>query len=605
MRARPFSRFVGVALAVLALDALAALAASDVATPPATWLLDQVKILSAADMEGRASGTPGGERAARHIATVFRDVGLAPSGDGGGYLQSFSVPTGIRLGDHNMLGIAASPPRALTIGQDWTPLAVSSDGNVDAEVVFAGYGITAPDLRWDDYADVDARGKVVVAFMREPRPSDPASPFRKPDAYHFSERSHKILNAREHGARGILLVAHPLSDRDELPALTGITQPSGILAAAVTRDAATRLVRSTGQDLRGLASAIDGPFAPHSIALPGVRVKLAVRLVREHGTTANVVALLRGTDRTLRDEAIVVGAHYDHLGRGGEGSLAPDQVGAIHHGADDNASGTTVVMALAKAFAASGGLPRTLVFAAFSGEEMGLLGSAEYVKRPAVPLDRTVLMLNLDMVGRLRDTLYVSGVDSGTGLRALVEASARALGVPVELRGDPFARSDHTTFYASRRPVLFFFTGAHPDYHRPSDTWDRVNIGGLATVTSLAARVVTAVATTPAPPAYVRIEGGAPARDRGNYGPFFGVVPEFSERKEPGVKVAGVRPGSPAEKAGVRQGDVIVRFAGVTVKTLDDFTFALRGRRAGDRVDVTVVRDGHEQEVAATLEERR
>ncbi|HEV8642631.1 MAG TPA: M20/M25/M40 family metallo-hydrolase [Methylomirabilota bacterium] len=586
--------------------------------PAPDWLIDQVRVLSAPEMEGRASGTPGADRAARHIGRVFQEAGLRPGGDTGSYLQSFQVPTGTRLGAVNALTVldpkpAADPKpapdsklRSLAVGRDFIPLAVSDDGDATGEIVFVGYGITAPELHYDDYAGPDVRGKVVVAMTQEPRARDPGSPFRRPDAYHYSERRHKIINAREHGARAILLVRHPAGERDELPPLRGVSQPWGILAASVTRAVADALLAPSGKHLADLAAAIDQSLTPRSFALAGVKVRLQMSLVRERGTTANVVGILLGTDPNLRQEAIVIGAHYDHLGRGGEGSLAPDQIGVVHPGADDNASGTAAVMGLARAFAAAGGAPRTLVFVAFAGEEMGLLGSTHYVKHPAVGLDKTVLMVNLDMVGRLRDgKLYVGGVDSGSGLRQVVADAAQGLGLTPELRGDPFAPSDHTAFYTSGAPVLFVFTGAHGDYHRPTDTWEKLNPKGLEAVTAFAARVVAAVAAQPSPPAYVKIEAPARSGRGGGYGPVFGVVPDFGEAERPGVRITGVRPGSPADKAGVRAGDIIVRFAGVEVKTLDDLTFALRSRRPGDRVEVVVVRDGREQQVHAVLEERR
>ncbi len=585
---------------LLALLAMVPAAAAPPATPPASWLLDQVKTLAAPEMEGRASGSPGAERAARHIAAEFQRLGLRPGGDGGAWLQAFEVPTGIRLGDVNALSLAGPPPRALALGSDFAPLPVSAEGRQEAELVFAGYGITAPDLGWDDYAGLDVRGRIVLVLEREPRRADPAGPFRRPDAYHYSERSHKIINAREHGALGILLVAPA-----PLPPLAGHAQSTGIVAAAVTPAVADALLAPAGVGVTAVAAAIDAGPAPKSFAVPGARVALQVSLVRERGRTANVIGVLPGRDARLRDEAVVIGAHYDHLGRGGEGSLAPDAVGTIHPGADDNASGVAGVLALARTFAEAGGAPRTLVFVAFSGEEMGLLGSTHYVRRPAHPLERTVLMLNLDMVGRLRQrTLYVGGVDSATGLRDLVNAQAG--GLTLSVRGDPFGPSDHAAFYAAGRPVLFLFTGAHADYHRPGDTWDRIDTPGLVEVTAFAARVVGAVAGLATPPAYARVATPPSSSGRsGGYGPFFGVVPEFGEGERPGVRVGGVRAGSPAEKAGVRPGDVIVTFGGLTVRTLEDFTFALRGRRPGDRVEVTVVREGAESRLQAVLEERK
>ena len=589
-------------LAVVLLLAAVSADAAPPATPPAEWLVEQVKALAAAEMEGRASGTPGAERAAAHIAAEMQRAGLTPGGEGG-WQQPFTVSTGIRLGDGNALRITAPAQTALALGSEFVPLTVSADGGWEGDLVFAGFGITAPEVGWDDYAGLDVRGRIVLVIEGEPRRADPRGPFRRPDAYHYLERSHKVINAREHGAAAVLLVSHPDRASDALPVLTGLGQPWSIFALAVSGAAADALLVPAGVSVASAVAAIEAGPAPKSFAVPGARVALRVALVRERGRAANVIGILPGRDARLRDETLVIGAHYDHLGRGGEGSLAPDALGAVHHGADDNASGVAAVLGLARAFAAAGGAPRTLVFVAFAGEEMGLLGSTHYVRKPARPMDRTVLMVNLDMVGRLRDrTLYAGGLDSGSGLREAV--SAQAGGLTLALRGDPFGRSDHTAFYSAGRPVLFLFTGAHADYHRPGDTWDKINGPGLAEVTAFAARVVEAVGSMPAPPAYVRV-AAPPSSVRGGYGPFFGVVPEFGEREGGGVRVGDVRAGSPAESAGVRAGDVIVTFAGMTVGTLQDFSFALRSRRPGDRVDVVVRRDGAEHRFQAVLGERR
>ena len=573
--------------------------------PSAEWMLEHVKTLADPAMDGRGSGTPGADLAAAHVAAVFKAAGLTPAGDAGTYLQSFSVPTGLRFGTPNALAVVAPTPRTFALSTDFTPLSVSDNGSVTSALVFVGYGITAPELGYDDYAGLDVRDKVVLMLTREPRAQDAASPFRRDEAHHYAGREHKLINARQHGAAAVLIVSHPRTEDVPLPALAPPGQSLGIVAAAVSGATAEVLLASSGTKLAEVADAIDQALAPRSAPIAGVRVRLEVNVVRQRGTAYNVVGLLRGSDPALREQAVVIGAHYDHLGRGGETSMAPHQHGQIHPGADDNASGTAVLMALARAFAAAGGAPRTLVFAAFSGEELGLLGSAEYVRRPAVPLDKTALMVNLDMVGRLREgRLYVGGIDSATGLREVVTEATRDRGLSLELPPSPFGPSDHTSFYVAGCPVLFFFTGANSDYHRPTDTWDRIDAQGLATVGTVVARVVSTVAARPTAPAYVKLDA-PPRRGGGGYGPVFGVVPAFGDGVLVGVKITGVRPGSPADKAGVRAGDVIVKFAGVDVKTLEDLTFVLRGRRAGDEVDVVVLRDGREHTVHAVLAERR
>jgi membrane-associated protease RseP (regulator of RpoE activity) len=267
-------------------------------------------------------------------------------------------------------------------------------------------------------------------------------------------------------------------------------------------------------------------------------------------------------------------------------------------------------MALARAFVAAGGARRTLVFVAFSGEEVGLLGSYHYVKHPPVPIERTVAMINLDSVGRLRDQrLYVQGVGSGEGLGKIVKQASRGLGLELTLRDDGFGPSDHTAFYAEERPVLHFFTGPHLDYHRPSDTVDKINAEGLRVVTTVAYRTAAAIADRPAPIAYLRTRGSPPSEGGGErasgYGPYFGSIPDLSESKVPGVLLGGVRPGSPAEQAGLKAGDIIVNFAGVTVKNLEDLTFALKTKRPGDLVEVIFLRAGNTLQAQATVQQRK
>jgi peptidase M28-like protein/PDZ domain-containing protein/PA domain-containing protein len=560
-------------------------------------------------MEGRGSGTPGADRAASYLEAEFRRLGLRPAGDGGGFLQRFEVLTGVRLAPGAAIEVTApgTAPRTFAGGSDFLPFTFSADGDVAGDVVFAGYGITAPPLGYDDYAGLDVRGMVVLVMTGEPRETDPQGPFRPAEHFHYTELRHKVLNAREHGAAAVIVVENPRRG-DRLTALRGTTPSWGIVAISARRDVGDALLALAGRDLAALQAEIERAGTPASRAIPGARARIRSTLLRDRGATANVVGILPGTDPALAAEALVVGAHYDHLGRGSPFSLAPERGDAIHPGADDNASGTAALLGIAETLVRTGGARRSVVIVAFSGEELGLLGSTHYVSHPAVPMDRTVAMVNLDSVGRLRDgRLHIMGVDTGQGLRALVEQAAQGLSAPLTLRGDGVGPSDHTAFLNRERPVVFFFTGAHSDYHRPSDTWDKIDADGLRTVTTVAYRVVRTLADRNDRLTLVRVPGGAPRAGAGpvGYGPYFGAVPDFGDSPQPGVRLGGVRPGSPADRAGLQSGDVIVRFAGVTIRTLDDLVFALRSRRAGDAIEVGYVRDGTERAAQATLEERR
>jgi hypothetical protein len=580
----------------------------------ATDLLEIVKTLAAPEMAGRASGSPGMERAAQYIAGEFWRAGLEPRGDAGSYFQTFDVVTGIRLGEGNRLRLQQGErTQEFQVSRDFTPFSFSDSGEVQGEVVFAGYGITAPELQYDDYAGLEVTGKIVLLLSGEPRERDPSSPFRRPEAYRYTEVRYKILNAREHGARGVILVTNPLAHGDEperLFAIQGITSvsQSGILAVNALRGVAEAILARTGRSLQELQATIDRDLRPQSIPVADTRVEIDAQLIHERGQAWNVIGILAGTDPILRDQGVVVGAHYDHLGFGGETSLAPSRYGEVHPGADDNASGVAGVIGLARLFAAAGGARRSVVFVAFAGEEMGLLGSAQYVRTPPVPLERTVAMLNMDMIGRLQeDKLYVFGVDTGKEFREALEAANRHTALQLRFSGDGYGPSDHNPFYAKDRSVLSFFTGPHEDYHRPSDTPDKINASGMERVVRVIAGVLRELADRPAPVTFARAAPSSPPRSRGSgagYGPYFGMIPEFGQEQD-GVKLGGVRAGSPAEKAGLQTGDLIVQFDGKVVKNLEDFIFVLRGKRAGDRVEVVYWRGNELRTTSAVLEARQ
>jgi aminopeptidase YwaD len=570
-------------------------AAADSLPAPASWLLDQVKILSAPDMEGRASGAPGGERAAQYIADVLREAGLEPGGQAGSYLQRFSLPARTRVASESALTLGITTPRTFEVGRDWTPLGGTAEGTVDGGLVFAGYGIAAPDLGYDDYAGLDVRDKIVLVMAGEPRPGDPASPFAAGGLPPYGHRLHKITTARDRGARALLLVTWSDTKPDVLPPLRDGRAPVGLVAAAVSRATADVFLSMAGApSLTDLRRRIESTLSPTSRELGSASVRLAVRLVREPAITANVIGILPASDPRLAGEAIVIGAHYDHLGRDG----------ALYAGADDNASGTAAVLALARRFAASGGVPRTLVFVLFGAEEVGLLGSAEYVRAPALPLERTVAMVNFDMVGRLRnDRLHIEGVDSGSTLRAAVAPVLGDSRLDVALRPGPTSPSDHLSFYRRGVPVLFFTTGGHEDHHRPTDTWERINASGLERVVQVGARVIDGLARGVAP-VYAKVPTPEPRRSRsGGGGAYLGIAPDLTD-DGPGILLSMVQPGSPAAQAGVREGDVIVRFGGFRVYTFEELRDAIGAKKPGDTVDVVYIRGGSEHASRAVLAPR-
>src|SRR5512138_1592646 len=559
------------------------------------WLADPAR-------EGRGIGTAGGTAAAAWIADRFRETGLAPAFDGG-YLQRFEAPFRATLGERNALALG---PAAPALGKDFLPFGFSDDGTVEAEVVFAGYGISAPDLGYDDYAGADVKGKVVLVAQDFPRESDPASPFRDPRNYRFGEWRTKAIAAREHGAVALVGVrdvwAHP--GPDDLPPWRGqVSSRAGLVAVRATAAALAR----GGIDVRALAAPGEADGKPHSRPL-GTPARLSVEVRHERAETANVVAVLPGSDPAVAAECVVVGAHHDHLGYGGDASLAPEQVGTVHPGADDDASGVAAVLEIGRALAAEGPRRRTVVFAAFAGEEIGLLGSAHLVASlpPSCPVDRMQLMVNLDMVGRARGgKLYVDGADTAKGLRALLPAlvSERpALPVKLAFGGDGYGPSDQTSFLARGVPVLFFFTGAHADYHRPTDTPDKIDAGGLADVARLALRVVREAADRPDRLEAVKVAAAPPERSERSYGTYLGAIPDFEERDAPGVLLTGVRPGSPAERIGIAAGDVLLRVGTTKVLNLQDLAFALRSHRPGDEVEVEWARGAEKKVQKVKLE---
>ena len=606
-RHRPASGILIRAILALSLVAAAQTTAPSLGTTDPQRYGNDVKALSSPNMEGRGAGTKGIARAARLLESRYKHLGLKPAGTNS-YLQPFTVITGARIqGDNHLTVETGTGKQELKVNQDYVPFSFSSSGSMNGQLVFAGYGASAEEFQYDDYAGIDVKDKIVVMLRYEPEGF--AAKSGHAGLTQHSQLVTKAINARNHGAKAMILINGKLGDSEEdlLTRFGTVSGPEdvGIVFVQVKNAVAEEWFREAGKSLSETQKQMNESSKPDSFAFPeNLRLAMNVGIESTRATVNNVLAYLPGKT----DEYVVIGAHYDHLGRGNVDSLAPSQIGQIHPGADDNASGTAGVLELARLLAPMRGqLQRGILFASFAGEELGLLGSAHWVKEPTLPLDKCAAMLNMDMIGRIKDKkVFVGGVGTGSTFKTLLEQAAAKSDLKLEYSASGYAASDHTSFVSRKVPVLFFFSGLHSDYHKPSDTWDKINSGDAADLLNLVASVGLQLANAPDRPTYVTVVEDKPvtARGGGGYGPYFGSIPDFGQ-VENGVRFSDVRPGSPAAKAGLQAGDILVQFGDKTIKNLYDFTDVLRRSKVGDVVEVKVLRDGKPVTAKVKLEQRK
>ena len=573
--------------------------------------LDTVKTLASPEMEGRGAGTKGIDRAAHLLEERYQSLGLDPAGTQG-YFQPFTVTTGAKLASHNDLQEdVGGKKKTLKLNEDFVPFSFSSTGQAEAPLVFAGYGVSAAEFGYDDYAGLDVQGKIVALLRYEPT-GFAAKGGHQGLTQHAALIS-KAINARNHGAKGVVIVNGKLSEGegDLLTRFGSVSGPenAGVLLVQVKNRVAEDWFAAAGKSLAIVQDQINASTKAASFAFPAtLRLSAAVDIDTLHAMVNNVLAYLPGKT----DEYIIVGAHYDHLGYGNADSLAPSQIGRIHPGADDNGSGTSGVLELARLFAPlKGQLPRGILFMSFAGEELGLLGSAHWAQQPTRPLGKAIAMINMDMIGRIKgEKVYVGGVGTGSTFRSILAADQKNSPFHFEYSAGGYAASDHTSFVSRKIPVLFFFSGLHSDYHKPSDTWEKINAPDAARLLDFIAGVVTQLDTAAERPKFITVAAEDPhsgvtgTGGGGGYGPWFGSIPDFGQ-SENGVRFSDIQPGSPAAKAGLRAGDVLVDFAGKPIRNLYDFTDALRRGKVGDVVNVTVLRDGKPLKASVTLAQRR
>jgi hypothetical protein len=670
----------------IAFTAVAQQQSADEAAPSVERLRAHVSYLASDKLEGRRTGSPGADMAAEYVAGEFSRYGLRRSmgRDLPGmsiletrsprrYMQEFTFVAGVDIGKNNSmlltpgtnaLNVAATAgttgPGQLTnamkgdlraksldlrLGEDWMPLGFSSNARIEFQgAVFVGYGIKVDEIHYDDYAGVPVNGRIAVAFEGTPDGDNPHGHFAQ-----YTNVRWKAIAAREQGAAALVIIAREENFKDDRLSQLSYDNSSGeagLPVVVISRQAAERIFEAGGlapvanmeKAAQGIVAALAQSTTAErrknaSMPLQNVTLNIITDIVRRNAPAYNVVGILDGSDPVLKNEVIIIGAHYDHLGRGGEGSLAPRE-GEIHHGADDNASGVAGMLELARIFSAERkNLKRTLVFIAFSGEEEGLLGSNFYVNHPILLLDKTVAMINMDMIGRMKDDrLMIGGVGTSSAWRDMIATANLIRGLSVTATGstsrarpdggtntqannlpivaaangqtivgldtrkqftltlneDGYGPSDHSSFYAKQIPVLFFFTGTHEDYHKPSDTADKINYQDESRVVSFIESIVRSVDMSAQRPAYTVAKSESQGRSMG-FRVYLGTIPNYAESND-GLKLDGVREDSPASKAGLKAGDRITRMAGREVRNVYDYTYALGEMKAGEVYEVEIVR---------------
>ena len=583
-------------------------------------LRDEVGFLASEKRQGRMTGSVGARQASVYIAARLRDADLEPGGDNNTFFQKFEFNSGVRvLTNQNELvlrGDAKSEPVRFQVEKDFAPLSFTENQTVDGEIVFVGYGLSVPGKGaegYDSYAGVDVKNKIALVLRYVPEEVDAK---RRQELNRYAGLRYKAMLAREHGAKAVLFVTGPNSpNKGELVAASfdASMANSGIVAASITSNVADALFQRAGKDLKSLQSGLDkeNPHAESGFTLPNVMAHIVAAVERLKKEDRNVLAVVPPSGPPDRAEYVVIGAHYDHLGFGETGAMQrKGEEGKIHPGADDNASGAAAVLELAASLAEERKTKpeefrRGIVFAFWSGEEIGLIGSSYFVEHPPFTLSNVAAYVNFDMVGRLRENkLSLQGVGSSKAWRRLVEKRNVAAGFNLSLQEDPYLPTDVTAFYPKGVPVLNFFTGGHDDYHRPTDTADKLDYDGLERITKFARALVVDLAKGEERPDYVKVQQKESAASRDNLRVFLGTIPDYTTDVV-GVKLAGIRGGSPAEKAGLKPGDIIVEFGGQKVSNIYDYTYALDASKISQPVEIVVMRDGLRVKITVTPEARK
>jgi aminopeptidase YwaD len=550
-------------------------------------LLNHIKYLSSDSLNGRLTGSPGDSLAADYIRAELASYGLIPlSGDG---LERFKVTEKVIPGKENSFSVNGT---IYSPEIDFTPLSFSENGSIKTEVVFAGYGfsINNDSLRWDDYKGIDIKNKWVMILRSDPESDNQNSKFAP-----FSGDRNKAMLAKDLGAAGILLVSGKSFDNsDTFDPLSKSGYSVGIPVFRIKRTVADVILLKAKHNIDNLEKKLNTDKKPFSL-LTGSIVEARSEILNYMTNTRNVIMLLPGEDENLKNEYLIFGAHFDHLGTGGtgSGSRAGDTI-VVHHGADDNASGVAMLIEIAGKFAGTeNSHKRSLVFVAFTGEEEGLLGSKYFTDNPLIDLSKADAMVNLDMVGRLKETkgLQIMGVGTADSLKERVISIADTNNLKITFIEEGSGPSDYSSFYSKNIPVLHFWTGTTDDYHTPADTWDKINYKGMVTIADLIYNMTSGLANEPArlkfKEAGPKEDPNRPSRRRGIT---LGIRPDVTGSIKNGLIVEDVTSGKPAMTGGMKKGDIIVSIEGKAVNNIGDYMFRMSQLKHGQRISVEVMR---------------
>jgi len=587
------------------------------AAPAASKTRTDVEVLASERLGGRQAGSEGARLAADHLVAELKKLGAQPLPGQKDYRLPFSFTAGVKDGG-TTLQVAAPPDGdARGVAQfDSTSqvqaLSFSDNAEVSGPAVFAGYGLVVPESQnfgYDSYATLDVKGKVVVVLRYFPEDADQKT---RTILSRYADLRYKAMQARQRGAVAMLVVTGPRSPNagETIPmsfdtALAG----SGIVAASVSADAARAVFAGvTDRTLEDIQKSFDSGN-PHTagFVLPGVTVTVKTAVVREKQEGFNVAGYLPATARiALPKPWLALGAHYDHLGRGSHGnSLATkEEAGRIHHGADDNASGTAAVLAAGRDLARQQ-RSRHVILAFWSAEEIGLIGSNAFVATPPLPVDQLAAYFNFDMVGRMQDNkLTVQAVGSSPGWRAIIERANVAAGFDLVLQDDPYQPTDVASFNAAGVPSLAFFTGTHVDYHKPSDTADKINYEDLDRVVDFAVALAARVGQQAEALAFAKVDQVQQGGGRAGVRIFTGTIPDYATDVK-GLLLGGVIGGGPAEQAGLQKGDVVIQLGEQTIANIYDYTYALEALKVNQPVKVVYLRGGERRETTLTPAARK